>query len=206
MKAPAFKLPHLSTTERYLAIGAAMACSCVLLYYVGFGPWWRHMQHVRHEIAGLERQIDSHRRLLSRKEIVSAQIAAYEGRLRLAGPKETEVAALLREVESLGGQSGVTLGEVKPLVTEDSGPYQARAFEVQCEGTLPEIVRFIYGLQTSASLFAVDQAAVDVKEADSARLKATMRLTSLAIEAPERELGTTPPADESAKSDEREKP
>ncbi len=179
------KIPEFSPRERLFAMGSGMAICLVCLDLFVLGPWWRHMRHVEQEIGRLERAISTEQQLLSRKESVLADIVAYQDHLRLAGPKETEIANLLREIESLGDESGVTLGEVKPLATEDGGAYQVRSFEVQCEGTLPELVRFLYILQTSTTLYQIDQGGIEAKDQSSARLKGTFRLTSLAVQAPE---------------------
>jgi hypothetical protein len=182
MKLPiAEKLSQLSGRDRMAAIGIAMVLAVVALDRLVFGPWWRHMQHVEREISRLEGAIAAERQLLSRKDGVVSSLVAYENHLKLAGPKEDEIANLLREIESLGSESGVSLGEVKPLLTEDQGPYQVRVFEVQCEGTLSEIVRFLYLTQISESLYEIEQGAIELKEPGSIRLKGIFRLTSQAV-------------------------
>ncbi len=184
MKLPAIKLPNLGPRERLFAFGGAMALALLVLDRLVLGPWMLHMRHVQTDISRLEKAIDTERRLLSRRDAVMLEVSAYQDLLRLAGPKENELAQLLREIETLGGDSGINLGDVKPIATDDQGLYQVRAFEVQCEGTLPDIVRFLYLLQTSKSLYLVDQAMLELKDQGTSRLKGVVRVSSLAIEAP----------------------
>ena len=92
------------------------------------------------------------------------------------------MAALLREIESLGKDSGVSLSEVKPLFgTPDEANYE-HALEIRYEGTLQQWVRFIHLLETSKSLFEIERATLALKEEGSDQLEGSLRLGNIIIQ------------------------
>ncbi len=180
-----FKIPDMNKRERILAIASAFVLSLVAMDRLVLGPWWQGVLNVRKEVRQIEDTLLSQKQLLSRKDRVMAEMASYQKLVRFAGSKEVELATLLREIESFGRRSGMALGEVKPLPTETDGPYQQRVFQIDCEGSTSQWVRFVYMLETSPSLYQIDQASLSVQDKTTGMLQGRMRLTSIAVQAPE---------------------
>ena len=177
MKLPALpNLSNLKPRERLLAAGVVFAVSIVLLDRVVLGPWWKHVQEVRQEIRKLEATIRTYQRLVDRKPQIAAEVEAYSEYLSQAGGS-ADVATLLREIETVGRESGISLAEVKPLTSSEDDLYRQQSFEVHYTGTLEQWVRFVHMLQTSKFLFQVDRASLAAAEAGAARLDGSMHLT-----------------------------
>ena len=88
------------------------------------------------------------------------------------------MASLLREIETLGKESGISLGEIKPLATQgDDGSVQEYVFEIHSTCTLKQWIHFVYLLQSSNSLFQVDRATVAATEGNPGVLDSALRLT-----------------------------
>lgn len=175
MKIPA--LANLSARERLLAAGVVFAISVVLLDQVVLGPWWKHIQEVREDIRKLEATIRTYQRLADRKPQILAEVEAYSDYLNQAAGASTDVAALLREIEAIGRESGISLGEVKPLAATEDGLFRQRSFEIHYTGTLEQWTRFVHLLQSSKYLFQVERASLAAAEAGAERLDGSLRLT-----------------------------
>ena len=180
-------LPKLAARERTFAVVGLMMVGLVLLDRVLIIPWWRHARQVAHEIHDLQREVATDRRLLSREADVTAKIGAYHDYLRIARAPEVEMGDITREIELIGDQSGIKL-TVTPLQTTQNPPYQEHAVDVQYNGTLEEVIRFLYLVESSKKLFEVQRVALSLEKRGQDRLQGSVRLTSVAI------LGTARPA------------
>ena len=181
-----FKLPRVSDLqprERLLAAGCAVVLFVVALDRLVLGPWGRHAQAIQHEIREMEQALQSHQRLLARKDRVLAELGRYQQYLTPAIADDLQMAALLKEVEELAGQSQVHLNEVKPLTVETSGPAKHYSLEVRFECTLEEWVDFVFRLQSSPSLYEVARASLSAQEETPDRLVASLRLVSASLQA-----------------------
>jgi Tfp pilus assembly protein PilO len=177
VKLPALpKLSALSARERLLAAGVVFAVSVVLLDRVVLGPWWKHVQEVRQETVKLEGTIRTYQRMIDRKPQILAEVEAYSEYLSQAGGS-ADVATLLREIETLGRESGISLGEVRPLGGAEDALFRQQSFEVHYAGTLEQWVRFVHMLQGSRFLFRIERASLAAEERSAERLDGTLRLT-----------------------------
>jgi len=183
MKRPALPdVSKMSTRERLLA-GAGVLIVCLVLLDRGvLAPWWRYTRRINEEISKLDREIAARGIFLSRQEEIRGKVEGFRGMLRLAQSAEVEMANLVREVEALGGKSGVVLGPINPQpVTEPLGTYQEHALDVQYQGTLEQSVRFLHLIESSTALFRVDRAELELERRESGVLKGSVRITSTAM-------------------------
>ena len=176
-------LASLSRRERLLVAGSVLVLCVVALDQLVLGPWWRHITKIRRDITRLESSIGGYHELLRRSPQIQGEIESYTEYLRPVDAEQPTLATLLREIESLGEQSGISLGEVKPLEGSTNSLYQEFAIQVQYRGSLEQWVHFVYLLQTSKSLFAVERLAVERSGEDPGVLQGSVRLTSRAANA-----------------------
>ena len=171
-------LSSLSRRERLLAMAGALILSVMALDRGVLGPWLRHTRTIHQEIQRLEAMIRNDRELSRRKPKILEQAQTYQEYLSLTPSPEPDMASLLREIETLGSRSGVSLGRVKPLEETTEGLPQRFAIEVEYKGSLQEWVHFVYLLQTSRSLFEVERATVARMQEGSSQVQGSLRLTS----------------------------
>ena len=182
MKLPTLPNPSTwSKRERLLAGVGVLALLIVAMDRLVLGPWWQHAQHVRKEIAKLETSIRTEQQLISRRPVIMAEATSYGEAFRNADSQPPDMSALLRELESLGTQSGLQLGEVKPLAQPSDGG--GVTLDVQYTGSFQAWVHFIYLVQTSPSLLEIDRAVVAMDDLETSTLKGSVRLTSYAVRA-----------------------
>ena len=104
------------------------------------------------------------------------------------------MAVLLRELEVVSRESGISLGEVKPLSGTSAAGSEARSLEIHCEGTLQQWIPFIYLLETSNSLFDIEQVTLSPTTPGHELLEGSLRLTPLVLTRP-------PPASDSSQAE-----
>ena len=172
-------LPTLHPRERLLAVGSGVALLIVILDRLVLAPWSRHATTVRAEIRQMETSLVAHERLLSRKGRVMADLKRHQRYLREAIADDLQMAALLKEVEELAGQSRIKVGEIKPLATETVEFAKRYSLEVRFECTLEDWAEFLYNIERSPSLYEVARAGLTMKEEMSDQLEAYLRLTSV---------------------------
>jgi hypothetical protein len=93
------------------------------------------------------------------------------------------MAALLKEVEEVAGQSRVRVSEIKPLNVETEAVSKRYALEVRFDCTLEEWVDFVMRIETSPSLYTIAKAGLSVQEDIRDRLEGNLRVVSTAIRA-----------------------
>ena len=175
------KLPSvqaLRPRERLLAAGSGVILLAVLFDRLVFSPYIGHAQNIRQETQRLEQTLKHYDRLLQRKPQVDAQLNTYQRYLRAPIASELQMAMLLKEIETLAGQTGVTLGEVKPLPPEEDALSTRYSLDIQFECTLETCVDFITQVETSASLYQIQRATMQVSEDIPDRLTASLRVSS----------------------------
>ena len=181
MKLLGWTLPDvskLSRKERLYAVGCGLAVALLVLDRFVLTPWWQHTRHVREEIRRIERSMNTFQQMLDRHPQIAAEVDAYRAYLSEQGTEASDMAAVLREIEQLGQESGLTLAGVKPqpgLITER---YQDYAVEVQYRGTMEQWLHFVYLLQTSKLLFEIERSTVTLKgEEEEEVLEGALRVT-----------------------------
>ena len=174
-------LPKLAARERLFAFFGVLMVVLTVMDRLIITPWWRHARQVHQDIHDLRQQVATNRRLLSRSNEVASKIQVYHDYLRSARTPEVEMGELVREVQSLASESGVTGATVTPLPTTENWPYQEHALDVQYSGNLEQSVRFVYLLESSKKLFRVQHASLSLEKRTSDQLQGSLRLTSVAI-------------------------
>ncbi len=168
----------LSRRERLLAAGGVLVVSMVLLDRVVLAPWWQHTQRVRREIDKLEASIWTAQQVIARRPQITAEVDAYRDYLQRQADGVLDMASFLREIEALGKESSVVLGEVKPLQEAGEAGSQGPTLDVRCSGALPQWIHFLYLLENSPLLIDVQRATLARSEAGGGLLEGSVRLGS----------------------------
>jgi hypothetical protein len=176
MKLTVPNVATMSRRERVMISVSALVMCVVLLDRLVLGPWWRHTARVRKEIHRLEEDIRVYHQLLTRAPLINREVDAYAPYRRPDSEAPANLAALLREIESLGSQGGVSLGEVKPTEGATNPLYTEYAVDVEFRGSLEQAVHFLHLLQSSKLLFTLERATVERSRDEVGMLDASLRL------------------------------
>ncbi len=143
------------------------------------------LRPLRHLLSRLSREVQqTEQRLLDAMaanrdaETVTAAFAAYEPYVASSGSTESELAAVLSEVESAVRESGVTLLNLKPAAAR-AGADQTISVAMDGEAAPEQLVRLLDRLQRSTRLLKVTELTVRVSE--SKTLRTSMVITKLLL-------------------------
>ncbi|MBI4598500.1 MAG: hypothetical protein HY737_08900 [Candidatus Omnitrophica bacterium] len=180
MKFP--QLPSLQPRERLLAVVGGMAVMVLLLDRAVLSPWLRQIRAVGRSITQMEERYVTNQQLMTRKDRVLVDLVRYQRYLRPPQADESQMAALLKEVEAIAADSHVTVGEVKPLATETTDAATRYALEIRFECTPEDWAGFIYHLETSPALFDVQRAGLSRKPDSQDQLEGTLRIATTVLQ------------------------
>ncbi len=172
------KMAEWSRQQRLLAFGGLLLWAVVLLDRLVLKPWGEHALLVRKEIARLEETMRRDQRLVNRKAQIFGDMEAYRGELSGEGAEAKDMASLIREIEGLGRESGISLGAVKPL---ESTAASAPTVDVAYQGSLQQWIHFLYLLEQSKSLLHVERATIGRQAEGSGMLQGSLRVTSRVV-------------------------
>lgn len=174
-------LAQMGPRERLLAACAGVIVLGMLMDRLVLNPWLRHGATMQREVLEMEAQLRAYGRLMARKQAVYTELEPMQRYIQPAVTDDLKMASLLEEIESVAGDSGVTLGEIKPLRTEPQAGATRYILDVRFTCDLTEWVDFISRLEDSTSLFAVQQAGLSVAPETPDQLQGFLRVSNTAI-------------------------
>lgn len=150
-------LSNLSSRERKIAIACLGVVFTSLLFNLILMPsidgWVRLSKKIYEE----ERELLRLEKVLEIKDRVESAYKTYEKQILAKGSDEEEIADILREIESLSRPIGLRILNIKPLPIDDQGFYKKYTVQLETEGEMVRIGKFLYRLQTSPKLLEVQR-------------------------------------------------
>lgn len=183
-----FQLPDvtkLKPRERILAVVGAAVVVIVLLDRLVLTPWAAHTRNVHQEIRKLEQELQTQQRLLARRGKVLGDLESVKPYLRPPVEDDLQMASLLREMEGLSAQSLIALEEIKPLAVETDGVARRYALDVRFAATPEQWADFIYRIEASPSLYAIERASLERSDESKEQVDGYLRITTTMVGTPE---------------------
>ncbi len=180
----AFQLPDfkkMSKREQIAIVIGFFVIFVVASDRLVLAPWLSYRKKIKKEIKVLEQKLSGRNLLLSRQLNIIGDEAVYKKYMHKGLSSEVEIAAFLKEIESLGAESQVSLQEIRPMPTEGGEWYQTYGLEVHYLATLPEWTKFVYLIENSPSLLTIERADVGLEKEGSKTLKGLMRVKRLVL-------------------------
>jgi len=171
-------LPSLQPRERLLAVGSGVILLVVILDRLVLSPWWRHIEAVREEIQQTEQTLQRRTKLLARKDQVLGEMERYRRFIRPSIADDLQMAALIKELEDLASHSEVALAEIKPLTVQTDHAINRYSLDVSFGCTLEQWAAFLFQIETSPSLYEVEQARLSALEENAEQLEGQLRVVA----------------------------
>lgn len=171
----------ISKREKTILAATASTVGLALLYFLGLGSFVNEWQKSGQEIVLLEAKLKRSASLAKRKSAIASEFKTYSGLLsaRDSGQMRTQT---LSEIEKVTREQSLKVIEMRPLPARRQGPFQEYVVEVNLEGTMDQLVQFIYHLQGTSGLLRVERLQITTKGSQSSLLKAVMTVSRLAKE------------------------
>ena len=96
--------------------------------------------------------------------------------------EEEIIASFLKKIEILATQANVNLVKVSPSEAKDKKGYKEYSANLECSGTLPNIVMFLHLVDSSPDLLKTTKLNMSVKKAGAEDLLSTMTVTKIIMD------------------------
>lgn len=174
-------LKHLSRRERNILYLAVIVISGVLLYIVMIEPLRKKWRELNESISSKEMQLLKNQKILAQKDIIAQLYDKYAENIKMKGTVEEETAVILREIENIARTSNTYITDIKPLKVEDKEFYKEYSVELEAEGDISGLAKFIYDLQNSKQILKVKYLRLNPRDEASDTLKGYMIVTKILI-------------------------
>ena len=172
---------RLSKKERILFYIAVIFVSLALLVRVIIYPAFGKMSSLNENIEDMKLLIEKNKRFLSHRDEIaslSSQLASYLGE---EGSPEEELTLFLELIDNIADESEVHLLSRTPEGFKTEELKKIYSIRLRCEGTMRQIVEFIYNIENSQKLLNVDRYIITPKEEGSTTADCRMFVSKVSI-------------------------
>jgi len=172
----------LSKREKLIFYLSAALISIMLLERAVFRPLIKKLGTLNQEIQVKEAKLIKSYRTQGHREQIQQDYENYGSFIKLKGSDEEISAVLLKEIEKIARESGISLSNIKPRSAGKSNPqYKEFMTELQVEAKMNEIITFMYSVNNSGFLLNIDKLVLSLKEEKSDVLKANMVISCIVM-------------------------
>lgn len=171
----------LSSKEK-IGLSLAFAVMAIaLLDRLVISPIRSHFQRINQEIKINEKQLAHDLRNVHQQDQIARQFDKYVEYVQRSGSDEEEVAKILGEIESLARKSKVYLANMKPQTPKEIDFYKEYAVEIDAEGDIASLIKFLHQLNTSTQLLRVEKLRLSSNKKGDKTLKASMMIIRVLV-------------------------
>lgn len=171
-----------SKREKTVIYGAFIAMGILAADRFVLGPVIHRLSLLDGQIATQEEAIRKSLHVLVQKDRIKAEGKEYMSYSIEAQNPEQEMVDLLKQLESIAGQSGVSLLYVKPAKEEGEGTVKKYFASLECEAEMEQVAAFFHAVESSNKLLKIEKYDIQPKgkESSLARCAVTASKTVLA--------------------------
>lgn len=174
-------IKNLSQRERHAFYIAVIVIIGVLSYIIVIEPIWKKWQDLNDSITNRESQLLKNLKILAQRDIIAELYNKYAENIKMKGSVEEETATILREIENIARISNTYITDIKPQRVQDMEFYKEYYIELEAEGDVSNIAKFIYDLQNSEQILKVRYLRLNPRDDTGDVLKGYMIVTKILI-------------------------
>lgn len=163
--------------EKRITILAATVVFVYVFYLVVYIPIKKKGGALDHKIEQAKIQLNKELKVINRSKIFDKNYRDVLEEFRQKGSDEQIMSGILSEVENVAGIARVRISEKKPKKTKKIDFYNNFSVSLSLEGTLTDILHFLYILQNSPHLFNVDELNLTLSSSQGALLRCRLDLS-----------------------------
>lgn len=171
----------ISKREKSLISITVLVIACSIIYIFVVEPLYKKFNELNQQIEIKQVRLTKNLKLMKEKDIITEEFKKYGEKLKVKGSDEEEMASVLSEIERIGKTTGIYLKDVKPQRIKDMSFYKILLVEIKFQADTQNLSKFIYSLQTSASLLKVKRLQVDIKGGESSLLEGTLQISKVSL-------------------------
>ncbi len=169
-------ISKLSQRERMYFYITAVIITLFLVDRFIFGMMLGQINQLDERIATLKSELDENKKVISLRDNISKESELY-GKYLIK--EENPDRELPKIINTLAIQAKLVNSELKPIVSKDTTRYLV---ELNAEGTMKDVVNFMYNLNTVQSLLKVEKIDLSPKTAKSEILKIYILISKAVVQ------------------------
>lgn len=174
-------LKNLSPRERFGVYLGIVVIIGVVSYITVIEPLWTKWQELNNTIDNKEAQLSKNRKILAQEDAISKQYDKHAENIKMKGSVEEETATILREIENIARSSNTYITDIKPQKVQDMEFYKEYFVELEAEGDISNLAKFIYDLQNSKQILKVRYLRLNPRDDAGDVLRGYMIVTKILI-------------------------
>ncbi len=118
---------------------------------------------------------------LNQKESIISEYQKYGLQPKENSSDDQKTASMLSEIEDLAKKSGVSLVDIKPQPSRSIDFYKEFIVEVNAQGPMEDLVKFLHYLHDSPLLLRTQNMHLDLKDKNSSTVNAVIKVAEVSI-------------------------
>lgn len=172
---------NLSQREKRLFYLTISLLAILFIYRFVIKPVVVNWKDLDEKISVSGLKLEKSQKMLNLKSRIQRDYERYASSVRMTGSEEEEMAKFLTEIESLARSSSVHISGIKPLPIKKVDFYKKYIVELEAEGDINQVSRFIYDIQNSPQLLKIDKFSLSTKGAGTNLLKCNILVSKVLI-------------------------
>ena len=172
---------RLSRQEKIYFYGAVIVVSLLIVDRAFIAPSLSKAQAQSKEIEEKTLIIKKDLRILALQDTIQEQRQKYESYFARISSLEEERTLILKEIENLANENEVYLIYVRPGEIVTDGPFQNLTVQLNCEGGMPQIVSFLYALESSSKLMTITKYVLSPKSESSSIAQCRISISKILV-------------------------
>ncbi len=176
-------ISKLSPKEKKIFYMAVFFVLAAFLDRLFLGPAMTRLKSLDEEIEHERNIIKSDLRFLSFKNRILKENNAFSAYYAAKAQSDEEIiASFLKNIEMFASQAKVNLVKVNPSGSKQKKDYMEYYTNLECEGRLEDVAKFIYSVNTSSGLLKIIKLSINHKKAGLEYVNAAMTITKIIID------------------------
>ncbi|MFH1655814.1 MAG: type 4a pilus biogenesis protein PilO [Candidatus Omnitrophota bacterium] len=174
-------LKNISKREKIILTICALLILAYFLFNFVFEPIKRKIDDLNNEILTKELKLKKNYKVLNLKDVQEVEYKKYSDIMLQKDSDEQEMSSLLSEIESVSAGIDMRVSDMKPLRVKVMDFYKKFSVELEAEGLLDDITRFIHTIQNKPYLLEIERLRLERRSMRTDKLKAFMLINRIRI-------------------------
>lgn len=175
-------IASLNDNQRKLLIIALVFVVAALLDRLFIAPTMSHLSSIQEDISKEEATIKQDLRFLNYKDRVNQESEEVDPYITKNMLSDNEmIAAFLNKIQNLASVSNINIIKINPMPGEQDVQYWKYQADLDCSGTLSDLVSFMHTINSATDLMKVDKFSFNGKRTDTDEIKATMTIEKIVV-------------------------
>ena len=170
---------NLAKREKVLLSICIILATIAIAYSLAIEPVIVHWKTLNNQIESKAILLIRNTKLLNMYKTLKEEYVQYRDFIKVSENEERELAKALGEMENISKKSSCYIANVKPRTSKKLGSYKEISFEVTAEGSINELSRFMYEIETSKEYLRIRRFIITSKSGPARRLKGTFLISKI---------------------------